>query len=917
MNRHRARRLGLATAARGGGAGLALLALLATACGEAPEANVSAPRMEAVATGNRPVVTLLTQLPGPTAAKAAQWTSTDLAVSGAIPDNWTPGLSSDITANDISAGACSALLGVSVHINVTHPRAAELMASISTISSSGSTLLTIPLFDGPSQAAGKSAADIAKISFPADYDVTALVKGSVCNHFRINVTDLAAKNTGTIDSWTLKRRTAWFPFAHDKNYYERLLFGLTASESAGKLVSANSTLQLQSGNVASASTTSSTWLPILNPIRIPIHVPIPIPTPVPTPVVKMVPNVRDYFVEESRNNLRIVDAGVYGPVTYSAFDPLESDSKHITDVVYLLEDAGFNFAAYDANHDGAITDDELEIIAIDNGSDLGGANRGNGCTTLRRSSLRVCSRQAFISQQVDFETLTHELSHSLGTIDLYGAWNQECYSLGLTDMSCTLIFPPDAKQTVYHDPWHRYKLGWITPYDPGIFGTGSFELGDETWADFYGNKSRPAILRNPKAGSNEYYLFEYRSGRGYDANVGLTDGNGTYANTGWGIVAWHVKEDGSGNVFNSATDAAGHHIYAVGPDNPVGGSQAWRPESGHFILRWEDGTNVPLSFYVEQPSNSANSQILHWSPAPTTLNKPTVRITAPADGASGTYGFGNNVVFSASVTASDGATDGATATWSSDLDGNIGSGLSMYYAFSFPGKRKITVVGKDKYGATNTATITYTATDVGPWVTIDTPLAGQTFYRNQPVRLQGSGHTPVLFAMDCSSLSWTSSVTPWIHYTPATDGSSNCYTIQSFNFLGDVTFTLTATDERGNVGLSSVLVHFVDPPPASPPIVTITSPTNGGRSMVGNVMHIAGTVTDPSNSGPVSYRWTVQEDGKTIETNIGYAATFDWLPSNLLPGYLSTAITLRLYGTSSSNQTTVASEHLYLSAPPR
>src|SRR5215831_9399347 len=181
--------------------------------------------------------------------------------------------------------------------------------------------------------------------------------------------------------------------------------------------------------------------------------------------------------------------------------------------------------------------------------------------------------------------------------------------------TCTEI-GADRLDSVYLDPWHRQKLGWVFRYAPG--GT-SYELGDETWADDFGNKSRPAVFYND-ANQHEYYLFEYRAPRSYDKSVASA-----------GIVAWHVLEDQNGNP---ADQTQGHVIYAYSPisgatDVSVGGSVAWTPQDGRFQVQWKDGTYLPRSFWVEQPQHSANSLILHWDGAPSTNAPPVVTILQP------------------------------------------------------------------------------------------------------------------------------------------------------------------------------------------------------------------------------------------------------------------------------------------------
>ena len=96
-------------------------------------------------------------------------------------------------------------------------------------------------------------------------------------------------------------------------------------------------------------------------------------------------------------------------------------------------------------------------------------------------------------QQMDFSSLTHELSHTGGAVDLYGVWNRESLNVGMTVMSSTLSSPPDDKKSIYHlDPWQRFKLGWIETIV--LQGGDRVELGDEEWRDAQGEHARPLIV---------------------------------------------------------------------------------------------------------------------------------------------------------------------------------------------------------------------------------------------------------------------------------------------------------------------------------------------------------------------------------------------------------------------------------------
>jgi M6 family metalloprotease-like protein len=303
------------------------------------------------------------------------------------------------------------------------------------------------------------------------------------------------------------------------------------------------------------------------------------------------PNGHDYFLETSRGRFTFTNAGIYGPV---AAPTGRSDAQRVGDVVRLLEAQGFPFANYDSNGDGAISDDELEIMSVDNLGRYGGMNRGAGCTQLANSALQVCSRVAFIAEETDFRSMVHELSHSLGAFDIYGNADGTAGSNGLSLMSYEPFIPNDMT-TLYHDPWHRAQMGWLNPVKANPAG-GQALLGDESFRDANNAPAQPVAFY--KSGTNEYYLFEYRGPYNYDKNVADV-----------GIIAWHVTDDGQGNPV---TNSNGQFIYSLGPDYRMGGHVAWKPSTSAFQITWADGTAVPFYFAID--ANSSNSMRLRWVP---------------------------------------------------------------------------------------------------------------------------------------------------------------------------------------------------------------------------------------------------------------------------------------------------------------
>ena len=128
----------------------------------------------------------------------------------------------------------------------------------------------------------------------------------------------------------------------------------------------------------------------------------------------------------SRGAFAVQNAGVFGPTVWRHWFG-RNDSQQDDDVVGLLEASGFDFRASDANGDGVIENSELAIVVFTNEAKVGGKNRAAANPKFNHpdcsptaSGTRVCASVVFVTQQVNFETITHELSHSLGTLDLYG-----------------------------------------------------------------------------------------------------------------------------------------------------------------------------------------------------------------------------------------------------------------------------------------------------------------------------------------------------------------------------------------------------------------------------------------------------------------------------------------------------------------
>jgi M6 family metalloprotease-like protein len=189
--------------------------------------------------------------------------------------------------------------------------------------------------------------------------------------------------------------------------------------------------------------------------------------------------------------------------------------------------AGFDFARYDTDGNGRVTQDELQLHVVEAWNDpnaRGGANRWvSRCIGLADGAkVEICpGRVGSATEFGTIETHAHELLHSLGTADLY---NASCDSRGLTLMSC-------IGNLVALDPWHRIQLGWAKPRAFELDGLGRCEslgaIGEAL--------DQPIALVDQA--SDDIFIFELRRRGGFDRDLAQS-----------GVAVWRVTTSGLGDL---------------------------------------------------------------------------------------------------------------------------------------------------------------------------------------------------------------------------------------------------------------------------------------------------------------------------------------------------------------------------------
>jgi M6 family metalloprotease-like protein len=257
------------------------------------------------------------------------------------------------------------------------------------------------------------------------------------------------------------------------------------------------------------------------------------------------PSMNGYFLAVSKGRFHYSRGGTIGPLALPANEKEESskwpnpttlrDTLFSSNVVWHAMTSGlFDFASYDANHDGHVTPDELAIIILSNdGTYTGDGSRYAGVVRPAGSKFDWGGGNypnvSILNQDAPFIVMCEETEETLGCIDIYSG---ECLSEGLTPQSC-FFDNPDGTNTYYLDAWHRMKLGWCEPRIRSLTAGGIETIPAAQMAA----TDAPIILYDPARGTNEFFMLEYRtqtspSGAGYDANVATN-----------GLAIWHVQQD--------------------------------------------------------------------------------------------------------------------------------------------------------------------------------------------------------------------------------------------------------------------------------------------------------------------------------------------------------------------------------------
>ncbi|HSF17945.1 MAG TPA: hypothetical protein VLK65_20575 [Vicinamibacteria bacterium] len=262
--------------------------------------------------------------------------------------------------------------------------------------------------------------------------------------------------------------------------------------------------------------------------------------------------------------------------------------------------------------------------------------------------------------------------------------------------------------------------------------------------------------------------------------------------------------------------------------------------TGHLIA-------LANGFSVE----SGASFTTQYDPGCTVNTAPTVTITAPANGS--VFEFAQNVTFSGTATDPQQGNLTPSLSWSSSLNGNIGSGGSFSTTTLFSGTHTITAKVTDNGYLTGTAQITITVNpNTPPSVSIFAPSDGSVFPVGTSIFFDGSASDAQQGNLS-GIMVWTSDIQGLL-------GTGASFSKMDLS-AGLHTIIASVTDNGGATSTDSTEIG-VSVAGNVPPRVTIVSPENASTFVETESVQFQGTATDFEDGNlTASLFWTSSRDG--------------------------------------------------------
>lgn len=274
-------------------------------------------------------------------------------------------------------------------------------------------------------------------------------------------------------------------------------------------------------------------------------------------------SVRDYFVDQSSGRF-VPTFDIYKvSVSNSLSSYKDSDYKLVVDAVNAIKNRypSFDASPYDSDKDGKV-DAVGVFFSGDDDSGVGGYHyelRWRDVTNLSVGG-KIFNSYYLLSQGTyPYVGLIHEFSHSMGLMDHYCVYSNDCYS--------------DFTNNQYQSPgahaWDVMATGMYNNYGKNPPNYSAFERNFMGWLDYDALENVPVTtvaplhksnkaIKIPVSGNNdEWFILENRQQSKWDAGL-----------PNHGLLIWHI--DYNQKAWNSDAlndDPAHQHIDVVEAGN--------------------------------------------------------------------------------------------------------------------------------------------------------------------------------------------------------------------------------------------------------------------------------------------------------------------------------------------------------------
>lgn len=254
-------------------------------------------------------------------------------------------------------------------------------------------------------------------------------------------------------------------------------------------------------------------------------------------------SVGTYFRQHSGGKFNFTNRGFFGPYNARGGRCFSNDNKATRKLLReeavraLLADTNFDAKQFDQNRDKILTPDELAILVLYSCGNKKGASPTSGevrAVDVSANGFRFKGSLASGKQTIGTPTLLHELSHLLGTYDLYNA-DDDCACAGLS------LLNTSHRVTAGLDAPHKLALGWIAPSVIDVSGVASMKpvwlAADDANGTTINNKA--VLIYDSSKNNREFFLLERRSNNGFDAQNQQT-----------GFALWRISLKRTGNKLD-------------------------------------------------------------------------------------------------------------------------------------------------------------------------------------------------------------------------------------------------------------------------------------------------------------------------------------------------------------------------------